>query len=93
MNKRLIFAPFAAFVALSGYVGWQLGQPLSETDVLASYAKEWVATGPVGAVSSDCRFYQNGPPEVWITVVCQRAGALQSTEIAPDGRVLSVFVF
>lgn len=88
MNRRLIFLPFAAFVALSGYVGWQMGQPLSETDVLDFYAAEWVETGPADAATTDCFGTPGARPDVWITVTCQRGDTIRRTDVAPNGRSL-----
>ena len=85
VDRRFLFLPFAAFVALSGYVGWQMGQPLSETDVLDFYAAEWVDTGPEGASASDCFGVPGDTAEVWIVVTCTRDDTIQQTEVAPNG--------
>lgn len=86
MNRRLLFLPFAAFVALSGYVGWQMGQPLSETDVLDFYAADWVKTGPAEAATSDCFGVPGETDDIWIIVTCTRGDTTRQTHVAPNGR-------
>lgn len=88
MNSPLIFLPFAALVALSGYVGWQMGQPLSETDVLDFYAADWVETGPEGASTADCFGVPGDTPEVWIIVTCTLGDDTRRTHVAPNGRAV-----
>lgn len=84
--RPVLFLPFAAFVALSGYVGWQMGQPLSETDVLDFYAADWVKTGPEGAAATDCFGVPGESPDVWIVVTCTRGDAVRQIDVAPNGR-------
>lgn len=90
MDRRLIFLPFAAFVALSGYVGWQMGQPLSETDVLDFYAADWVETGPEDAATTDCFGVPGETLDIWIVVTCTRGEDVRRTDVAPNG--LSIMI-
>jgi len=84
--RPVLFLPFAAFVALSGYVGWQMGQPLTETEVLDFYAADWVQTGPEGAATTDCFGLPGEDPAVWIVITCSRGDDVRRTEIGPRGR-------
>ena len=82
MKSRLLFLPFAAFVALSGYLGWQMGQPMSETEIINRYAQIYVSNAGDGALVSDCYATPNTRPEVRLVVRCTHADGTQFTYFA-----------
>ncbi|SEW01607.1 hypothetical protein SAMN04488515_0660 [Cognatiyoonia koreensis] len=86
---RILFLPFAGVVALSAYVGWQMGKPLSESAVLDHHADIWVQTGPDGAEKTDCFGVPGEVDTVWITVICRHdSGIVERTAVDRQGRVL-----
>lgn len=87
MDKRLLFLPFAGVVVLAGYLGWQTGQPLSETDVLNHYAGKWVIEGPDGAATTDCYGVPGEIPGVWMIVICEKGPYSRRTPVGDDGNV------
>jgi len=89
VTQRWLFAPVAGLTVLAGYLGLQLGQPLSETDVINFHAADWVNTGPAGASLADCLAVPVDTPDVWIAVTCTHDnGTVRQVLVAPTGQVL-----
>ncbi len=75
MNRWLIVLPIAGLVAFAGILGFRVGQPVTETDIINRYAAEYVAEFGAGAVLTDC-LATAGTGNVRLVVRCQH----------PDGR-------
>ncbi len=68
-----LFTPFIALIALAGYLGLRLGQPLSETDIITHFAAHYVAQNGAGAAMTDCFGAPSERPDVRLVVVCTHA--------------------
>ncbi|SEQ27860.1 hypothetical protein SAMN05428995_103441 [Loktanella sp. DSM 29012] len=71
--NRLLFLPVAALTVTVGYVGFQLGQPVTETDIITRYAARYVSEAPAGAAMTDC-LATPGVGDVRLTVICAHPG-------------------
>jgi len=89
MNRRLLFLPFAGVVVLAGYLGWQMGKPVSESAVLDHYAAIWVMEGPAGAKETDCHGLPGDTPDVWMVIVCNKGDFARRTPVDRNGKVVT----
>ena len=71
MNRQALFLPLAALVVLTGYLGLRLGQPPSETEIIARYAARYVAEAGPGAQVTDCAAAPH--PQARMVVVCHHS--------------------
>lgn len=86
MRRLFIFFPFAALVTLSGYLGLQLGKPVTETEIITRYATLYVAEQGDGAQVSDCLATPNLRSEVRLVVRCTHPnGTIHSYYAGPRG--------
>ena len=81
MTHRWIITPIAALTVLAGYVGLQLGQPVTETDIINQYAAIYVAENGHAAKMTDCLATPSQHPDVRLVVRCTH----------PDGTIHSYF--
>jgi len=89
VNRLWLFAPVAGLTVLAGYLGLQLGQPVTETEVINFHAQQWVETGPAGASVLDCVATPVDAPDVWMAVTCTHDdGTLRRVLVAPSGQPL-----
>lgn len=89
MNRVWLFAPVAGLTVLAGYLGLQLGQPVTETDVINFHAQQWVDTGPAGASLRDCVATPVDSADVWMAVTCTHEnGTIRRVLVAPGGKAL-----
>ncbi|MBS1304220.1 hypothetical protein [Loktanella sp. SALINAS62] len=72
MNRRLLFVPLAALTVAVGYLGYRMGQPVSETDIITRYAARYLSDAPDGAALTDC-LATPGVGDVRLTVICTHA--------------------
>ena len=70
---RVWFLPVAALTVAAAYLGWRLGQPVSESEIIARWAARYLAEAPEGARASDC-LARAGTGAVRLTVVCRHPG-------------------
>lgn len=75
-----IFAPVGALVVLAGYLGLQMGQPVSDSEIISHFAAIYVAKTGNGAAMSDCYAVPAVQEHIRLIVTCTH----------PDG---SVFVY
>ena len=68
MTPRRLFLPFAALVALTGYLGLRLGQPLGDTEIIERAAARYLAEAGAGAARTDC--VATPHPQARMIVVC-----------------------
>lgn len=81
MTRRWIIAPIAALAVVAGYVGLQLGQPVTETEIITQYAAIYVRENGGAAQITDCLATPSQHPDVRLVVRCTH----------PDGTVHSYF--
>ena len=81
MTKRWIIAPIAALAIVAGYLGLQLGQPVTETDIINRYAALYVQEQGGSAKVTDCVATPSQRSEVRLVVRCTD----------PDGTIHSYF--
>ncbi|MFZ3581312.1 hypothetical protein ACOI1H_03955 [Loktanella sp. DJP18] len=77
MRRWAIFAPLAALIVLTGYLGLRLGQPLGDTEIIERAAARYLAEVGDGAARTDCA--ATAHPQARMIVVCHHA----------DGRTFS----
>jgi len=63
------FAPVGLLTVFAGYVGYRLGQPLSEGDVIVHWAQHYVETTKGSAVT-DCAARPDARGHVWLVLTC-----------------------
>ena len=68
MRRWAIFAPLAALVVLTGYLGLRLGQPLDDPAIIERAAARYVAEVGRGAARTDCA--ATAHPQARMIVVC-----------------------
>ncbi|WP_298842171.1 hypothetical protein [uncultured Roseobacter sp.] len=75
MPRWLWFAPLACLaVAFAGWgfrMGW-IAATITETDVIETFAAEYLSTAGAGAQRTDCLARPGSGDGVWITVICAR---------------------
>ena len=81
MTHRWLFAPIAAMTVAAGYLGLQMGQPVTETEIITRYAAHYVAEQGSGAQMIDCLAIPNQRRDVRLVVRCTH----------PDGRIHSYY--
>jgi len=64
----MLFLPFAALGALAGYVGWQMGKPVSETEIINHFAADYVAA--TGGAETDCIATPSDVPAARMEITC-----------------------
>lgn len=86
MTHRWLFAPVAALTVVAGYLGLQLGQPVTETEIITRYATLYVAEQGDGAQVTDCLATPNLRREVRLVVRCTHPnGMIHSYYAGPRG--------
>ena len=86
MTRRWIIAPIAALATLAGYLGLQLGQPLTETEIITKYAVIYVADHGKGAQLTDCHATPNMRTDVRLVVRCAHpSGTIHDYFAGPRG--------
>lgn len=91
MTARWLFAPFAALTVAAGYLGLQLGQPVTETEIITRYAAAYVDEQGRGAQLSDCLATPNQRADVRLVVRCTHPeGTVYSYYAGPRGELRPV---
>ncbi len=72
-----LFSPFAALIVLAGYMGLQMGQPVSDTEIITHFAAHYVTQTGNGAAVSDCFATPSSQEDIRLIVICTH----------PDGSV------
>ena len=91
MTRLWLFSPVAAMVGGAGYIGFQMGQPISETDVINHQATAWVKTGPNGAALTDCVARSTAQDNLWMVITCTHEnGETRHVPIGQRGDVTSL---
>lgn len=70
MTRRWIIAPIAALAIVAGYLGLQLGQPVTETQIITQFAQAYVDDHGDGADVSDCLAVPDLRTDVRLVVRC-----------------------
>lgn len=82
MRRWAIFAPLAALVVLTGYLGLRLGQPLGDAEIIERAAARYLAEAGAGAVLTDCAATPH--PEARMIVVCRHADGRSFSYVMGD---------
>ena len=82
MKGWAIFAPLAALIAFTGYLGLRLGQPLDDTQIIDRAAARYVAEVGAGAARTDCA--ATAHPQARMIVVCHHADGSIHTFVMGD---------
>ena len=91
MTRRWLFAPLAALALLAGYLGLQLGQPLSETEIIAHFAQIYVEEQGAGAALTDCLATPSPRDDVRLIVVCSHpSGDVFAYPSGPRGQLRDI---
>ena len=87
MRRWTIFAPLAALILLTGYLGLRLGQPLTETEIIDRAAARYVAEVGSGAAPTDCAATTH--PQARMIVICHHPdGDTRSYVMGDRGEIL-----
>lgn len=89
MKPWMLFAPFGLLVILAGYFGWQMGKPMSETEIINFYAAQFVeetggAVTECSAAPSDVENARMAITCGSITYVVGERGALIERQEGPE---------
>ena len=80
--------PVAALTVAAGYLGWRLGQPVTESEIIERFAARYLSQAPAGAARTDC-LARAGQGAVRLTVICAHPdGAVFVYPAGPRGRLL-----
>ena len=82
MTRWRLFLPLAALVALTGYLGLRLGQPLDDTAIIEQAAARYLAQAGAGAARTDCA--ATAHPEARMIVVCHHADGRSYSYVLGD---------
>lgn len=89
MSPRLFFLPVALLTVFAGYLGWKLGQPLSETALIDRVVAQYLDQSGEGARPSDCSATPGEQSGVRLVVTCRhRSGAVYVRQVGPRGAIL-----
>lgn len=75
MKRELSFLSLLGIAGIAAILGWRMGQPVTETDIISRYAADYVETHGAGAKLTDC-VATPGTGDVRLVVRCSH----------PDGR-------
>jgi len=85
-----MFAPLGALIVLAGYLGYRLGQPVSETEIITHFAAIYVAEAGAGAAMTDCLAVAGQQDGVRLVVVCEHPGGeVYRYPAGPRGQLVS----
>ena len=83
---KILIIPIMALSAPAAYFGLQLGQPVTETEIITRYATLYVAEQGDGAQVTDCLATPNLRREVRLVVRCSHPnGTIHSYYAGPRG--------
>ena len=81
-----LFAPFAALLLLAGYLGLQMGQPVSDTEIITHFAAHYVTQTGNGAAVSDCFATPSQQEDIRLIVTCTHPdGTVHEYPSGPQG--------
>lgn len=80
--------PLVALVALAGVLGFRLGQPVDEAEIIDFFAQKYVTD--YGGAPGDCVAAPAAAPDIHMTIVCVGASGLGAAyDLNERGRLLS----
>lgn len=89
MKRGYFFLPVAMLVAFAGYLGIQIGQVPSETEIINRYAAAYLVTAPDGASLTDCAATTHPDEAVRMVINCAHPSGLTTTYfVGPRGEAL-----
>ena len=89
MRRAYFFLPLAGLVVFAGYLGLQVGQVPSETEIINRYAVAYLESAPSGARATDCAATPHPAPEVRMVINCVHPMGLTNTYfVGPRGEAL-----
>ncbi|WP_108815836.1 hypothetical protein [Loktanella sp. Alg231-35] len=89
MRRVYIFLPLAALIAFAAYLGWQRGQPPSDTEIINRYAAAYLEIAPTGASPTDCAATPHPDDAIRMVINCVHPFGLTTTYFTgPRGEAL-----
>jgi hypothetical protein len=83
----MLFLPVAGLVALSGVLGYRLGQPVNEADIISHFAQQYV--DEFGGAMTDCVARPGVAASVRLQVVCTPArGPVVTFPVGARGQLI-----
>ena len=71
MRRWVLFLPFLGLVFLAAWLGWKLGRPMSETEIINFYADRYVSE--MGGVATECVARPSGVEGARMEITCRKA--------------------
>ena len=88
MTRRWIITPIAALAVVAAYVGWRMGQPVTEAQIIAKFAAHYVAEQGGGAKVTDCTATPDPRSDLRLVVRCSDpAGVIHTYYSGPRGEL------
>jgi hypothetical protein len=89
MTRRTLFLPLAALIAFAAYLGWQLGQPPTDAEIINRYAAAYLDAAPTGASPTDCTATPHPDAAIRMVISCAHPFGLTTTYfVGPLGDVV-----
>ncbi len=83
------FAPFAGLVVLAGILGFRMGQPVGETEIIDAVAQKFVAD--FGGEVTDCHALAGEVDGVRLLIICrQDGGGDVQYSVGARGQILQI---
>ena len=89
MPRWFWFVPFGVFIAFAAYIGWQRGQPPTDTEIINRYAAAYLEVAPTGAAATDCAATPHPDATIRMVITCMHPFGLTTTYfVGPLGDAL-----
>jgi hypothetical protein len=89
MKRIYLFLPVVGLAAFAGYLGLQVGQVPSETEIINRYASAYVESAGAGANLFDCAATSHPNETVRMVINCVHPSGLTTTYfVDPRGTTL-----
>ena len=83
------FAPFAGVVVLAGILGFQMGQPVGETEIIEAVAQRYVTD--FNGELTDCHATSGETDGVRLLITCRKSdGRKVQYSVGERGRILQI---
>lgn len=86
----MIFAPFALLTVFAAYLGWRMGKPMGETEIINHYADAYVRDH--GGVLTDCLARPSDISGARIVIACENGSQSVRYTVGPRGGLIDTNV-